>query len=228
MMAAMHPLLDEAEAALAAGDLGRAHRALTALAPPLPAALVLLLAELEVAHGTDALLAHAVDRLTELEASDAEDGERAWAQVLLGAARACQGDDLGARRAFEVGLAHDEAWSRGEYGAAYVGTLIELGDFVAADGALAEVEAESPEGVAARAMRARWLRRQERPGDALAVLRLEQGPADDPALAFEAACAYHALGEAHRARSWARVARRVQPTWFARALRFEPPHLRPE
>ncbi len=225
MMGAMHPLLDEAEAALAAGDLGRAHRALTALAPPLPAALVLLLAELEVAHGTDALLAHAVDRLTELEASDADAGERAWAQVLLGAARACQGDDLGARRAFEAGLAHDEAWPRGEYGAAYVGTLIELGDFVAADAAQHGRQREQFEP---RAMRARWLRRQERPGDALAVLRLEQGPPDDPALAFEAACAYHALGDAHRARSWARVARRVQPTWFARALRFEPPHLRPE
>ncbi len=225
----MQPLLDEAQSALAAGDLGRAHRALCGLAPPLPAAVTLLLAELEIAHGTDAALAAAVERLEGLsETADPDQGERAWGWVLLGAARACQGDDLAARPHFEQGLAHDPEWAAGEYGAGFVGTLIELEDFVAADEALAVVEATAPEGIAARTMRARWLRRQDRPGEALAVLQLEHGPADDAGLAFEAACAFHALGQATRAQAWARRARRVQPTWFARALRFEPPHLRPE
>lgn len=210
--------------ALEAADFDRAHAVLLDLPPPRPAPVTLLAAEIELARGDEPWLTTARDRLLGLQAEPLEPEDAAWSAVLLGATLSCQGEDAAARPWFERALAHDRAWLHGEYGAAYAACLIELDAFAAADPI---IEGLREVDVAARTIRARWLRRQHRPAEALRALRPDDGPAYDAGIAFEAACIHRALGADAEADAWCARGRALRPDWFARAVRMEPERFRP-
>lgn len=216
-----------AQEALEAGDLDVARAALLQLPQPRPVVATLLISELELARGDQDSLHSARGRLKNLLMRPPEPLERldaAWAEVLLGASIACLGDHQAAQPHFARGLAQGDGWDRGEYGAAYAATLIELGKFKEA---LRYLDRLDDVEIAERTTRSRWHRRQDHPEDALAALRPDDGPAWDAGIAYEAACSFRALGDDTTADRWCDQARRLRPIWFRHAVRLEPEGYRP-
>ncbi len=215
-------LLQLVQRALATGDYAGARDALLTWPHPAPDEIVCLIGELEIALGQPPLLHRAVARLRRLAESSAEDETRDKAQILLGAALSCLGDDPEAVVEFRKGFVARPEWLAEEYGAAFATSLVEVGDFAEADRIIAQLG----EGDARRLARTRWSRRQHRPDEAWGHLSPTEGERD-PGICFEAACICHARGDAVGARRWAARGRNINADWFDRAVEMEPEEFRP-
>ena len=216
-------LLERMQHALETADYEGARDLLLNWPPPIPEDAIALLAEVEVALGTPIQLERACARCRNLLKSAQSSEIRSWAQLILGAALSCLGDDAAARPEYEAAFAAHPEWLQGPYGAAYACCLVELEDFDAAE----EVLGELPEGDERRVAQTRWFRRQGRARDAWTLLSPRPEEVD-PAIAFEATCLRHALADQAGAARWAQRGRSAQRAWFDRALELEPERFRPK